>query len=367
MFMGTKKRFIIHSVLFIMIFVLIISITSIAKEQISESFGIAQVIYPWGDISFEEQKTVLANNPYKIGVSVPHLKSAVWISMANGIFLEAEKSGCESVTFLAAKGYDDLDTQINQTENLIELGVDAIIIAPISSGGNIESCEEAIRRGIPIIFWGQNCHIRNHSGQATGNNYEMGQMQAEWTAQKLGGKGNIILLSGPPGINWTTINYEGILNGLSKYPDIKIIDQKWTDIDPAIGMELTERLMMRYPDVDAFICTDVLGHGCGQAVAAADKQNEILVVMNYPEKATLPMIEEGLVDYGVINPPLNTGRITVSLAIRALNDPTDQIIGANLFIEPIEITIDNIKNVDLSGVLAPEDWTVPSGGTMVFN
>jgi len=348
---------------YFVILALIVLFSIIVVAQNNELLGRAQIIYPWGQISIADQNTVMADKPYKIGVTVPHVKSSFWINSAYGMFIEAEKSGCESLTFLAAKGYDDLATQISQTENLVELGVDAIIISPISSGGNIESCEEAIKKGVPVFFYGQECDIRDHSGEVTGNNFIMGQMQAEWTARKLGGKGKVILLSGPAGINWTTVNYEGIMVGFSKYPEIEIIDQKWSDVDPAIAMQTTESLMMRYPEIDAFICVDVLGHGCAQAVAAAGKQDEILVVMNYPENATLPMIEQGLVDYGVINPPVATARMMVSQVIRMLNDPSNRLAGAIFFIDAVEITKENVKTIDLSRVMAPVDWTVPFGGT----
>lgn len=351
-------------IFFCIILALTLIFSSVVIAQENESLGYAQIVYQWGEISVEEQFSVMADRPYKIGVSVPHCKSSFWINNAYGIFEEAEKTGCKSVTFLAAKGYDDLSTQISQVENLVELGVDAILIAPISSGGNVESCEEAIKKGVPIFFLEQNCYIRNHSGQVIGNDYQIGQMQAEWTAHKLGGEGKVILLSGPAATNWTTVNYQGILAGFSGYPGIEIVGQKWSDVDPAIGMEVTERYMMMYPDVDAFLCADVLAHGCAQAIKAAGKEDEILVVMNYPESATLPMIEEGLIDYSVINPPVRSAKILISIVNRVLNDTFDKIAGATLFIEPIEITPENVNDIDFSSeILSPIDWNIPLGGT----
>lgn len=352
------KRFFIF---YCVILVLAVFFSTIVVAQENELLGKAQIIYPWGQISVAEQYTVMADKPYKIGVSVPHLKSSYFVNNAYGIFKEAEKSGCKSVTFLAAKGYDDLETQISQTENLVELGVDAIISAPISSEGNIRSLEEAIKRGIQVFFFGQSCDIRDHSGMFAPNNFIMGQMQAEWTARKLGGKGKVILLSGPAGANWTIVNYEGIMAGFSKYPGIEIIDQKWSDVDPAIGMEITEKMMTIYPEVDAFICSDVIGHGSAQAVRAAGKQDEILVVMTYPENATLSMIEKGLVDYAINTPLVATTEMLVSHVIRMLNNPSDKLAGAIFFVDAIEITKENVNTIDLSRVFAPVDWTVPFG------
>lgn len=344
---------------------LILAITSVAQEN--DSLGKARIIYPWGEIAVEEQYSTMADKPYKIGVTVPHLKSSYFVNNGYGIFYEAEKSGCGSVTFLAAQGYDDLDTQINQTENLIELGVDAILAAPISSGANVESCMEAIAKGIPVFFFGQSCDIRNHSGMVAPDNFIMGQMQAKWTATQLGGKGKVILLSGPAGANWTVVNYDGILSGFSEYPDIEIIDQRWSDVDPAIGMEITERMLSRYPDVDAFLCADVIGHGCGQAISAAGKQDDILVVMTYPENATWSMIEEGIVDYAINTPLVATTRMLVSHAIKILNDPSNRLAGAIYYVDAVEITKENVNTINMSRIIAPEGWTIPSGGTAIFN
>jgi len=113
-----KKFYILCCV--ILVLAVVFSTVVIAQE--SELLGNAQIIYPWGQISIAGQNTVMADKPYKIGVTVPHVKSSFWINSAYGMFIEAEKSGCESLTFLAAKGYDDLATQISQTENLVQLG-----------------------------------------------------------------------------------------------------------------------------------------------------------------------------------------------------------------------------------------------------
>src|SRR5690606_19519886 len=59
-----------------------------------------------------------------------------------------------------------------------------------------------------------NVHIDQH---------EAGRVTAEWLADKLGGKGNIVVLTGVPGTSVDTQRTEAAKAVFSKHPDIKIV------------------------------------------------------------------------------------------------------------------------------------------------
>src|SRR3546814_12715633 len=53
--------------------------------------------------------------------------------------------------------------------------------------------------------------------------HEAGRVTAEWLADKLGGKGNIVVLTGVPGTSVDTQRTEAAKEVFAKHPDIKII------------------------------------------------------------------------------------------------------------------------------------------------
>src|SRR4029079_4095020 len=55
------------------------------------------------------------------------------------------------VTLLEAGGYEHLDKQVSQVEDLIASKVDAIIIAAISGPGTVGAVGAAAAAGIPVI------------------------------------------------------------------------------------------------------------------------------------------------------------------------------------------------------------------------
>src|SRR5215813_13546460 len=73
---------------------------------------------------------------YRIGVSIPHLANPHYVGQAYGYIDEAQNLGAQ-VTLLEAGGYEHLDKQVSQIEDLIASKVDAIIIAAVSGPGTV--------------------------------------------------------------------------------------------------------------------------------------------------------------------------------------------------------------------------------------
>ena len=64
-----------------------------------------------------------------------------------------------SVTLLEAGGYQYLDRQIAQVEDLIASRVDAIILVAINGPGTVSVVDDAVAAGIPVI----NCNVMTDS------------------------------------------------------------------------------------------------------------------------------------------------------------------------------------------------------------
>ena len=63
-----------------------------------------------------------------IGIAMPTQSSARWISDGNSMVEQFEAAGYDAVLQYAE---DDIPTQLNQVENMISQGVDALVIAAI--------------------------------------------------------------------------------------------------------------------------------------------------------------------------------------------------------------------------------------------
>ena len=87
---------------------------------------------------------------YRIGVAIPHLSNPHYVGQAYGYIDEAQHLGAQ-ITLLEAGGYQYLDRQVSQIEDLVASKVDAIIVAAVSGPGTVGAIEGAAAAGIPVI------------------------------------------------------------------------------------------------------------------------------------------------------------------------------------------------------------------------
>lgn len=143
---------------------------------------------------------------------------------------ELQKTGEVSEVIFAESNQNN-STQVQQIENFILQGVDAIIIDPGSATALNGAIQEASDAGIPCIIINDGpvsseaelCYQINFDTIA-----QMGYL-TEYVCEAIGGKGNIIELRGPAGSEFDNIAHEGVLKVLEKYPDIKVVAEIYTD------------------------------------------------------------------------------------------------------------------------------------------
>ena len=143
---------------------------------------------------------------------------------------ELQKTGEVSEVIFAESNQNN-STQVQQIENFILQGVDAIIIDPGSATALTGAIQEASDAGIPCIIINDGpvsseaelCYQINFDTIA-----QMGYL-TEYVCEAIGGKGNIIELRGTAGSEFDNIAHEGVLKVLEKYPDIKVVAEIYTD------------------------------------------------------------------------------------------------------------------------------------------
>jgi ribose transport system substrate-binding protein len=122
----------------------------------------------------------------------------------------------------------------------------------------------------------------------------------EKLADTMGGKGNVVVATGPPDNANHQKMVAGIEEGLAKYPDIKILDIL-RDCDETQGtVTCAETALARYPEMNAYV-----GAGALTAVGAAQ---------TFPEAGREDIIITGTDDDPVILDGIKKGTIAFSFA-----------------------------------------------------
>ena len=167
----------------------------------------------------------------------------------------------------------DVVKQLSQVENFISQKVDAIIVNPVDTASTARISKSAIEAGIPLVYVNRRPDQKDlPKGVAavTSDDEEAGKLQMQYVADKLGGKGKIVILLGDLANNSTTNRTKGIKAVLANYPDIKI-EQEQTGIwlrDK--GMTLTNDWLTQGRKFDAVISNnDEMAIGAAMALKQA--------------------------------------------------------------------------------------------------
>jgi ABC-type sugar transport system substrate-binding protein len=204
---------------------------------------------------------------YRIGVSIPHLANPHYVGQAYGYIDEAQRLGAQ-VTLLEAGGYEHLDKQVSQVEDLIASKVDAIIIAAVSGPGTIGAVEAAAAAGIPVI----NVNVMTDSDKVVtrirSDDDVIGRMQADFMGERLKGAGNVVMLRGAPGTSWAEIRGNAFRKQLAaKYPNVKVLGEQYSQSTPADGLRLMEDFLQTFPQISGvYNGADSTAVGAAQAV-----------------------------------------------------------------------------------------------------
>ena len=131
-----------------------------------------------------------------IGVSLAQDDNPFYIAMLKGIRARAQELGWDVATVSAN---EDKLKQINGVQDLVARGVKGILISPIDAVGVNAAYDAAAAAKIPIVSVARGSVSPNQTIHVAMDEKQIGRDIAEWTAKKLGGKGQVAMLLGPSG------------------------------------------------------------------------------------------------------------------------------------------------------------------------
>jgi ribose transport system substrate-binding protein len=112
--------------------------------------------------------------------------------------------------------------QIQQINAMVQAGAKAIVVYPISPTALNEAVKAACDKGVVVVAYDgiidEPCAYNAHVDQS-----EWGRVTAQWLADKLGGKGNIVMITGVNGTSVDTLRNKAAREVFAKYPGIKVI------------------------------------------------------------------------------------------------------------------------------------------------
>jgi ribose transport system substrate-binding protein len=215
--------------------------------------------------------------PYRIGVSNSFIGNA-WrtqmIQMAQA-FVETEAIDPLVDELIIVSTGDDVEAQIAAMDNMISLGVDAIILNAINPTSFDAVVSRAADAGIIVVAFdgivdAPEAIIVNE------DQIEFGASMARDLAERMGGEGNVIMVNGVPGTSVDSDRNAGAKAVFAEYPDITIsaeLEGRW---DSGTAQTVVADFLATEPEVDGVW---VQGGGPGVIQAFVDAGYEDLPPM----------------------------------------------------------------------------------------
>ncbi len=192
----------------------------------------------------------------------------------------------------------DADSQAQQIQQVISEKPDVLVVLPQDGEALTPVAQQAEAAGIPVVNIDR-LFTQPDAATATilGDNYQIGVLAAEYIAEELNCKGNVVEIQGLAGISVTEERTQGFTDELKKAcPDggIDIVAQQPGDFDPAKGLTVMENILQSEDQIDAvYTHDDDMAQGVVQAIRNAERDDEMFLTGVGGSQAAMEQIEEG--------------------------------------------------------------------------
>ncbi|MEJ8303344.1 ribose ABC transporter substrate-binding protein RbsB [Saccharibacillus sacchari] len=244
----------------------------------------------------------------KIGLSISTLNNPFFVSLKDGVTAEAQKLGIEVIVVDAQ---NDSAKQSNDVDDLLQQGVDALLVNPTDSAAISSAVQAANGLDIPVIALDRSADQGDVKALVASDNAKGGQMAAEYLVQQLGEGAKVIELQGVPGASATRERGKGFHEIADKQLDV--IASQAADFDRTKGLTVMENLLQGNPDVQAvFAHNDEMALGAIEAIESSGK--DIPVVGFDGNDDALTSIKNGKLTATVAQQPELIGQMAVDAA-----------------------------------------------------
>lgn len=264
-----------------------------------------------------------------IALVVKTLNNPFFIEMQKGAEEAAQKLGVTLVV-QAADREIDVERQMQIIENLIERKVSALCITPSGSREIVPVIVKANKANIPVVI--VDTRADEKALAAAGgkiatfigsDNYDGGKLAGAFMAEKLGGKGSVIVLEGIPGHETGDARLRGFREVIAKSPGIKIVASQPANWERDQGFNVFQNLLQANPEVNGlFACSDLMALGAMEAIAAAGKTGKIVVIGFDAQPEAREAIKKGTMAATVAQFPARMGSTAVENAVKLLRGET---------------------------------------------
>ncbi|WP_167152424.1 substrate-binding domain-containing protein [Streptomyces sp. MBT27] len=251
----------------------------------------------------------------KLGMSLSTLNNPFFVQMKAGAQAEAKAEG---IDLTVTDAQNDASQQANQIENFTSSGMKSIIVNPVDSDAVGPAVRGANKADVPVIAADRGVNKAETATLVASDNAAGGRLAARTLAEKLGGKGRIVVLQGTAGTSVSRERGAGFTEGLKAYPGIEVVASQPADFDRTKGLDVMTNLLQSHPDITGvFAENDEMALGAVKALGG--RAGSVVAVVGFDGTPdAIKAVGAGSLYASVAQQPGELGRIAVRNAVLAI-------------------------------------------------
>lgn len=258
----------------------------------------------------------------KIGMAIDDLRLERWQKDRDIFVSKAESLGAK-VFVQSANGNEE--TQMSQIENMINRGVDVLVIIPYNGQVLSNVVAEAKREGIKVLAYDRMINNADIDFYISFDNEKVGELQAQSLVDKVP-QGNYFLMGGSPVDNNARLFRDGQMKVLKPFIDsgkIKVVGDQWVDgWLPENALKIMENaLTANNNKIDAVVASnDATAGGAIQALSAQGLAGKVAISGQDADLAGIKRIIAGTQTMTVYKPITQLANTAAEVAVELGND-----------------------------------------------
>ncbi|WP_109995281.1 ABC transporter substrate-binding protein [Salinisphaera sp. LB1] len=209
------------------------------------------------------------NDQLVIGMSFQELNNPYFVTMQKALQKQVDKMGAK---LIVTDAHHDISKQTSDVEDMIQRGVDILLLNPTDTVGVQSAVVSAHNAGIPVVAVDAQAD-GPVSGFVGSKNFKAGYLSCQYLAKSLNGKGKVAILNGIP-VTPILQRVKGCKKALGEAKGIQIVDEQNGHQERNTAMNVTENMLQSHPDLDGLFSVND-GGTLGALVALNSSSNHV--------------------------------------------------------------------------------------------
>jgi ribose transport system substrate-binding protein len=200
------------------------------------------------DLEYVDTSKYKKDGPFVIGFSNASISNIWRVGLLHSIEKAAADNKDKIKQLIITDANDDPAKQVSDVQDLLQRQVDLLIVSPATAQALDPIVSQAMDQGVPVVLVDRRVSGDNYVSFVTASDQALGRTMAQWMAERMGGKGNIIMIGGIAGASPAELRIAAAKQVFAEFPDIRILDVQYSDWSPAKGKQVMAAMIQKYGD-----------------------------------------------------------------------------------------------------------------------